>query len=401
MSPGLVIVLIIVLWLFVLAPWLLRSQRPVSHTGEAFEDTRVLFEGDAGTVAAKRRPKVLPHDAHRGEATSFDDADYELVHADEVDRNVDAHDVDEDETIDGEIVHELPRSEVSPQVRTAAQGESEDPEDPEDEALLVDDAPDTSGHSGGDGATAVTADSAEVFTSPAHEPVDEEAYPLDESYVSPVDLMYPGAIDHGQDVVAYAERDDAAADQHADDESEGLLSSSDELSEEELEFAQRRTGRGGWDPVADKQVSEDRYQRRQRTLIGLAVAVVATVALGIVVGGWTWAVAAVAGVLTVIYLVALRTQVRQEQALRRRRVRHLRRARLGVRHSDDEELDIPRNLRRPGAVVLEIDDESPDFDYLPLYDAAEDIDEYSGTHTGVRRPVQRSHPDELAARRVG
>lgn len=27
------IILVIVVWLFILAPWLLRSQRPMSHTG--------------------------------------------------------------------------------------------------------------------------------------------------------------------------------------------------------------------------------------------------------------------------------------------------------------------------------------------------------------------------------
>ena len=157
-------------------------------------------------------------------------------------------------------------------------------------------------------------------------------------------------------------------------------------------------GRGGWDPVAEKEKSATRYQRRQRTLLGLAVAVVLTVALGIVVGGWTWWLAAVAGVLTVAYLIALRSQVRQEQALMRRRVRHLRRARLGVRNAEDEELKIPRNLRRPGAVVVEIDDESPDFVHLPLsYSDGEDGD-FDGPHAG---PDGYGRRDDLAARRAG
>ena len=171
-----------------------------------------------------------------------------------------------------------------------------------------------------------------------------------------------------------------------------------DLSEDEVEFAQRRLGRGGWDPVAEKEKSATRYQRRQRTLLGLAVAVVLTVALGIVVGGWTWWLAAVAGVLTVTYLIALRSQVRQEQALMRRRVRHLRRARLGVRNAEDEELKIPRNLRRPGAVVVEIDDESPDFVHLPLsYSDGEDGD-FDGPHAG---PDGYGRRDDLAARRAG
>ncbi|MGO1588581.1 MAG: hypothetical protein ACTHWN_12130, partial [Corynebacterium casei] len=58
MSPGLAIVLIIVVWLLVLAPVLLRGQKPMSRTGEAFDDTRVLFEGDSGVLESNRGPKL-------------------------------------------------------------------------------------------------------------------------------------------------------------------------------------------------------------------------------------------------------------------------------------------------------------------------------------------------------
>ena len=78
-------------------------------------------------------------------------------------------------------------------------------------------------------------------------------------------------------------------------------------------------------------------------MLGLAGVVVLTVALGIIFGGWLWWTAAIAGGLTIAYLVALRTQVRQEQQLRARRIAQLRRARLGVRSAQDEELAIPRS----------------------------------------------------------
>ena len=139
-----------------------------------------------------------------------------------------------------------------------------------------------------------------------------------------------------------------------------------------------------------------RYQRRQRTLIGLAVAVVATVCLGIVVGGWTWWLAGIAGVVTTVYLVALRAQVRREQELLRRRVYHLRRARLGVRNAENPAESLPPNLRRPGALILEIDDESPDFDYLPVYSEDDSDGGFDGPH-----PSPRQRRDDLAARRVG
>jgi len=96
--------------------------------------------------------------------------------------------------------------------------------------------------------------------------------------------------------------------------------------------------------------------------------------------------------------VALRAQVRQEQALLRRRVKHLRRARLGVHNTDDEALKIPRNLRRPGAVVVEIDDESPDFEHLPLSYSDDEDGDFDGPHAGPRGVGRR---DDLAARRAG
>src|SRR5699024_2648129 len=248
----------------------------------------------------------------------------------------------------------------------------------------------------------VSAAESTVFTAPAAYALADDAYDMDETYVSAVDMMYPGAVDPediasdhvdlegtsaDEDINADAldDTDEASATDgaetpvdayegaeelteyvaHDEDLEEELVDSSSdtELSEEELEFAQSRVGRGGWDPQADAANKATRYQRRQRTLMGLAAVVVLTVALGIIFGGWLWWTAALAGGLTIVYLVALRTQVRQEQQLRARRISQLRRARLGVRNAQDEELAIPRYLRRPGAVIVEIDDSSPDWDH--------------------------------------
>ena len=53
---------------------------------------------------------------------------------------------------------------------------------------------------------------------------------------------------------------------------------------------------------------------------------------------------------------------------------------------------------RPGAVVVEIDDESPDFVHLPLsYSDGEDGD-FDGPHAG---PDGYGRRDDLAARRAG
>nr|WP_255716879.1 gephyrin-like molybdotransferase receptor GlpR [Corynebacterium sp. ACRPR] len=459
-----------------------RSNRPMSHTGEAFEDTRVLFSGDSGNVAGRRRPRLRADDVHR--SGSDEDHDYEVVSAaaEDPDSEADVDDVliddeaedrasraqsrtiagaarraraqpfgvggrayrsaDEDEadardeqvtqaegqaeTIEGEVIEESAAPAAAAEsngstadadgARTATASDDADADaDDADDVLLEDD--ERVGEEGGAKRKRrrrnVAADSTESFTAPATEDIAEDAYDYDETYTSPVDLMYPGAVDPAPVIDAEetdtAETDseeadnDGAAEESAGADEYGAQGSEDaalntDLSEDEVAFAQRRLGRGGWDPVADKEKSATRYQRRQRTLIGLAIAVVLTVALGIVAGGWTWWLAGIVGVLTGTYLVALRAQVRQEQALLRRRVKHLRRARLGVHNTDDEALKIPRNLRRPGAVVVEIDDESPDFEHLPLSYSDDEDGDFDGPHAG---PDGVGRRDDLAARRAG
>jgi hypothetical protein len=482
------VIAIIVVWLFVLAPWLLgRSNRPMSHTGEAFEDTRVLFSGDSGNVAGRRRPRLRADDIHR--SASDEDQDYEVVSAstEDSDREADVDDVlieeevedrasraqsrtiagaarraraqpfgvggrafrsaaDENEadarnghatpteetaeTIEGEVIEEsaVPAAAAdttdatnattpADSARTSRDSDDADVNTDDVDDVLLDDDERAGGEAGGAKRKRrrgdVVANSTESFTAPVAADIAEDAYDYDETYTSPVDLMYPGAVDPAP--VIDAEQPDSAETDSAESESEGAAEESAEadeysaqgaedaalntdLSEDEVAFAQRRLGRGGWDPVAEKEKSATRYQRRQRTLIGLAIAVVLTVALGIVAGGWTWWLAGIVGILTGTYLVALRAQVRQEQALLRRRVKHLRRARLGVHNTDDEALKIPRNLRRPGAVVVEIDDESPDFEHLPLSYSDDEDGDFDGPHAG---PSGVGRRDDLAARRAG
>ncbi|MCT1410220.1 divisome protein SepX/GlpR [Corynebacterium accolens] len=487
MSTAVPVIAIIVVWLFVLAPWLLgRSNRPMSHTGEAFEDTRVLFSGDSGNVAGRRRRRLRADDVHR--SGSDEDYDYEVVSAaaEDPDSEADVDDVliDEEaedrsshaqsrtiagaarraraqpfgvggrafrsaadenevgahdehataaeetaETIEGEVIEEsatpvasadtadtTDATTTADSARTSSASDDPDADTDDADDVLLDD--ERAAGEEGDAKRkrrrgGVVANSTESFTAPVAADIAEDAYDYDETYTSPVDLMYPGAVDPAPVIdaeeVDTAETDseepenDGAAEESAEADAHGAYGAGDaalntDLSEDEVAFAQRRLGRGGWDPVADKEKSATRYQRRQRTLIGLAIAVVLTVALGIVASGWTWWLAGIVGVLTGTYLVALRAQVRQEQALLRRRVKHLRRARLGVHNTDDEALKIPRNLRRPGAVVVEIDDESPDFEHLPLSYSDDEDGDFDGPHAG---PDGVGRRDDLAARRAG
>ena len=85
--------------------------------------------------------------------------------------------------------------------------------------------------------------------------------------------------------------------------------------------------------------------------------------------------AAAVGVVTVLYLGYLRRQTRIEERLRRRRAQRIARSRLGVENTDDREFDVvPARLRRPGSVVLEIDDEDPIFEHLDYAPFARQFD---------------------------
>jgi hypothetical protein len=80
-------------------------------------------------------------------------------------------------------------------------------------------------------------------------------------------------------------------------------------------------------------------------------------------------------VVTLLYLGYLRRQTRIEDRLRRRRIYRMARARLGVENTEDGQLDVvPSRLRRPGAAVLEIDDEDPVFEHLEYTRFAREYD---------------------------
>ena len=76
-----------------------------------------------------------------------------------------------------------------------------------------------------------------------------------------------------------------------------------------------------------------------------------------------------------LYLGYLRRQTRIEEQVRRRRAQRMARSRLGVENTEDQEFDVvPSRLRRPGSVVLEIDDEDPIFEHLDYAPFAREYD---------------------------
>lgn len=359
MSGTLPIVLIVVVWLFVLTPIALRGRKPIRHTNEAFEETRVIHAGGEELQAQRRRPRLTPADIHVSQGT---EEDLEYVEPDDILIDTDA----DAPRIGDRIGHAFGR------FGRAKTAEISEDHAPQGTAVRVD--------------SYDVVDGAVVAELPRSKDLDQEpgdavpvsafeddeeydTYPYDDAYLSPADFLHDDATYEMAETYEpeYAEEDNVE-ESFADDE----------LSVEDLEFAARRRGRGGYDPEADAEATAQRFKQRQRTLLILVAAVLISAVVAAVLGGLVWIAPAVAVILTAVYLFALRQQVQQEQALRARRIRHMRRARMGVRSAESQELGLPSRLRRPGAVVLELDDDSADFADLPETQAA--FDQQLGHH---------------------
>ena len=359
-SPSLMIILILVVWIIVLAPLMIGNNKPIRRSGEGYEETRVLHEGGTAPMAERRRPKLTAADIHR----HSEENDYEVV---------EATDAEEDVLIDdAPALRSIFRRPAGDDAAQPAHVEGEVVEhdaDNEREAE-AEDAPATTG-----GSTKVTASETGGSTSvkvlaaedggadeqAESAEADADRYELDDSYTAPEDYGYADA------QTAEPEQEEANGDDNAPDEQEAAADAAEQVdsgdvSEEDIAFAASRRGRGGYDPERERSTAATRFQRRQRTLLGLTIACVITFVIAFVAGGWTWVLPAVAVGLTAWFMIALRKVVLKERALKERRLRQLRRARMGVATAEAHPRD---RHQRAGSVVLDLDDESPDFDTLP------------------------------------
>jgi hypothetical protein len=120
-------------------------------------------------------------------------------------------------------------------------------------------------------------------------------------------------------------------------------------------------------------VSARKYAFRKRVLMVMALALVASSAAAFLLNPGAWWICGSFAAVTVLYLGYLRRQTRIEERVQRRRMQRVARSRLGVENAYDREFDVvPSRLRRPGSVVLEIDDEDPIFDHLDYAPYARD-----------------------------
>lgn len=349
MSSIFVIGVVIILWVFVLTPLILRGQKPIRKTNDALEETRVVFQGGSGTYRTKRAPKVTAADVHRSALPPVAVA-AETVVAEPVEQGEDltAEELPpaEELIVEGDVAAEefaddVAAADVNVEVDVAADADLEAKADVEDDF-----------------------DPAELETQPRYE-LAETMLDVDDVFLESTCRVrsYTPPAPEAEVIPVPAVAEEEVAAQPVEEEE------STELSAEDLAFAATRRGRGGFDPERDARARATRYQRRQRTFLGLAAFTVVGLVLAVVLGGSWWVLPGLGLTLSVAYLVTLRRVVRAEQQLRARRIAHMRRSRLGVVNAERAaELGFPARLRHPGAVVLEIDDDSPDFMDLPEMD---------------------------------
>ena len=378
------LILIAVVWLLLLAPLFLRNQSPVRRTSKALSETRVLHEGGAEISRPRKRP--LPADSlYHADV----DDDIELVEAEPEQVIIDDTGRDVPGIIDGEVVGYRPLDEedtgefapvdplvdADPAVETGEDAAFDDVEESDDAETDADDTKDT------DTDPEAVQDAPERPVEAVRE--DERRFTdIPVAYLRGGDIDVSVGTDERWDDPAPVDEEAAGADFSVDEYGDG------ELTEEELDYAAARRGRGFYDPETSQRLAERRQQRRKRVLSVLALLCVVSVVAAVLLGGAVWSGVVVTVALSAVYLYYLRRQVVEEAKLRRRRIARMRRARLGVRNTDDRELGVPDRLLRPGAVMLESDDADPEFadlEYADYGDYADhgdygDHDDYTGSH---------------------
>jgi hypothetical protein len=304
---------LVVLWLFVLVPMLVSKRDAVRRTSDVALATRVLNSNTAARLL-KRGGPAAGHRSNpdwRPEQDEYEDADH----------------TDSDDT------EEMPQSHVVATVAAAAVQEA----GPTAELLEEESAP----------------------LAPAAEEAEEEAEPVAD----------------GEDT----ETEVAAEADTVDDEGAGQYEYVDDTSgipvaeEPAAAVASASSRRHRYESDTAAAVSARKYAFRKRVLLVMALLLIGSASAAFLLSPTAWWFCGTAATATVLYLGYLRRQTRIEARVQRRRMQRMARSRLGVENTHDPEFDVvPSRLRRPGAVVLDIDDEDPIFEHLDYAPYARD-----------------------------
>jgi hypothetical protein len=318
---------LVVLWLFVLVPMLISKRDAVRRTSDVALATRVLNTGRAARLLRRGRPAA----GHRS------DPDWQPS----------------DNDIDEELHDESSERSV---VRVAAVDTEIDSEPDYLDVDVVDEDSGALPIGESDAGEKSIDDVAEAEPEEFDEPVRQtDELPLDFGEASeaseaggPEEEYEPDGTEDEYEYVA---------------DSSGLEAPSDTDLQMAASLSDARRRR--YESKTAAAVGARKYKFRKRMLTVMAALVVASAVAAFTVAPAAWWACGSIGAVTILYLGYLRRQTRIEERLRRRRAQRIARARLGVENTDDREFDVvPSRLRRPGSVVLEIDDEDPIFEHL-------------------------------------
>jgi hypothetical protein len=311
---------LVVLWLFVLVPMLISKRDAVRRTSDVALATRVLNSDVASRLLRRGGPAA----GHRS------DPDWQPEE--------DEHDEDLDD-LDSDDTEEVPLARAD--VVTAAA------------ALSVEET-------GSDRLNAEAGDTNCAVVAEALPRVEEQ--PESAAEDETVDADEPEAEFETEDA------DDADQYEYVDDTS-GIPVAEEPPATVTHAFSRRHR----YDPDTAAAVIARKYASRKRVLMVIALTLVGSAAAAFLLTPTAWWFCGTMAAVTMLYLGYLRRQTRIEERVHRRRVQRMARSRLGVENTYDQEFDVvPSRLRRPGAVVLEIDDEDPVFEHLDYAPYARD-----------------------------
>ncbi|GFG66971.1 hypothetical protein MKUB_44610 [Mycobacterium kubicae] len=319
---------LVVLWLFVLVPMLISKREAVRRTSDVALATRVL-NGEAGARLLKRS---RPAAGHRSDPDWQPDEEWER------DEPVDGAYADADEDHENAEADTDAVPAARPVVMAMAKVDKATEAD-EPDYLDVDVIEDAGALPAGASARAAEPALLAVQDTEADGETDAE----------PVTEVEPELAD---DEYEYVEDDS------------GLEPGEDE-DDEPVRYATGVNRRKRFDSKKAAAISARKYAYRKKVLLAMAVVLIGSAVTAFEVTPLAWWLCGAATTVTVLYLAYLRRQTRIEEKVRRRRMHRMARAQLGVENAHDHEYDVvPSRLRRPGAVVLEIDDEDPIFEHL-------------------------------------
>ena len=348
---------LVVLWLFVLVPMLINKRDTVRRTSDVALATRVLNSAAKSRLIRRGGPAT----GHRHDPEwQREEADFES----EFDGAFDA--AFETELDDRAAEQAAPVRGRTRSVMVLAAVTEEVTYEPD--YLDVDVVDENSGALPVGGGAQTNGVQASLFDAPIAEP--EQTAVIDpESTVAEDPTVAEPVAEYVAETAAepVAEDESEYAGGPGSDEFEYIDDTSGLEAEDEPAPAPRRNRRDSSSKA--EAVSARKYRFRKRVLLVMATVMVLTAVLSFTLSSGLWWACGVTAAVTVLYLAYLRRQTRIEEQVRRRRQQRTARyspleepAPARARNRDFDV--VPDRLQRPGAVVLDIDDEDPVFEHL-------------------------------------